>query len=87
MINKNEREIIDTLDKIISTPLPAGGGTQSASIRGVASYAREMRQLVPLAVHLIAVMRQGEAYDGERAFLLRQADELMQRFHDEREKS
>jgi len=63
-MKKQHREIIDTIDRILKIPLPASG-TQSTTVRGLASYVADMRELVPRGQRLIWILRQGEAYRGE----------------------
>ena len=63
-MRKIEREAIDAIDRVLSIPFPASG-LHSASIRGLANYARDMRKCVPIARAIIWTLRQGEESPGE----------------------
>ena len=88
-MKKQHREIIDTLDRIISIPLPASGA-QSTTVRGLAAYAADMRELVPRAQRLIWILRQGENVGGEARYAIdaanRAVDERLALIQKESEK-
>jgi hypothetical protein len=62
-MTKAEREALEQIERVICIPLPASG-IQSASIRGMAQYAHEMRSATHWAWQLLCVMRDGPAYPG-----------------------
>ena len=75
-------DLIDAIDRVLSVPLPASG-TQSATVRGIAAYAADMRSVIPLARQAVMVLRQGASYPGHRRELLdelhRAVDAIMDR--------
>jgi hypothetical protein len=76
IMNRQEREIIDTVDRILKIPLPATG-SQTTSIKGLASYAADMRELTPYATRLISIIRQGETWKGETREVLDEANQAI----------
>ena len=77
-VRKQQRDIIDTIDRILKIPLPASGA-QSTTVAGLASYAADMRELVPRGQQLIWILRQGETYPGEARDLLDETNQAIDR--------
>jgi len=48
----------------LGCPFPANG-TQSVSVRGLSSYASDMREIVPLCRSIVLAMSVGQNYRGE----------------------
>jgi predicted TIM-barrel fold metal-dependent hydrolase len=85
-VKKIEREAIDAIDRVLSIPFPASGA-QSTTVRGLANYARDMRQCVPLAQRIVWALRHGSDYRGELRERINDAnlavDECLERIRSE----
>jgi len=86
MTTKLEREAIDAIDRVLSIPFPSSG-SQSTTVRGLAGYARDMRQCVPLAQRIIWTLRRGPGWPGELRERIddanRAVDECLERIRSE----
>ena len=84
-MKKIERQAIDAIDRVLSIPFPASGA-QSTTVRGLASYARDMRQCVPMAQAIIWALR-GHGFPGELREAIddanRAVDECLERIRSE----
>ena len=67
MNNQDKSRISRLYGVICSIPLAAGGGTQSASIRGLSAYVADMRMFTPEIEKVLLEIRDNDPRSGDDA--------------------